>query len=171
VDSLWPVDDVEAGAVIAAFWDEVVARFLESGFEKPQRIKSLTITSEVHDSCRHFAAVREDGSAVYIAPELVSMPDETILGILAHEAGHVEDLSCPGMYWYRKGRLHVSEDVPEKGFRKVLKAWSDRSDDEVERVADEIAYEAFGIRIGYIGPKTCLVQAMGRGKRRPRGLR
>lgn len=167
----WAVGPDEAVAIIMPYWQEIVERFEESGYDEPGTINSFILTDEVHDNCRHFAATRMDGKVVYVAPDLVHMPSETIIGILAHEAGHVVDLQCPGFYWYRQGKLMVADELPSKGLRKVIKAWNDRGDDEVERVADEIAYKAVGIRIGYVGSPGCLVQALGRGVERPKGLR
>jgi hypothetical protein len=164
------VDTEEASAVLLPHWSGVVDIFASSGYEEPRSAK-VVFTDEVHDTCRHFAATRNDGLVLYVAPHLVHTPVETIDGILAHEAGHIVDLQNPGIYWYREEDLWRAHELPSKGAKKILKAWRDRSDDEVERVADEIAYAAVGVRIGYVGNPTCLVQALGRGKRRPRGLR
>jgi hypothetical protein len=154
-------------AVLETVWEHVVRLFHRQGFDHPSKAK-LSFDPSRHDSCRHFAAT--DGSEVYVAPALADMPYETMLGIMAHEAGHVEDLSCPGVWWLRSGRLCRAE-FPSKGARKMVRAWEDRSDDEVERVADALAEVALGRRIGYVGHAGCLVQFVGRGKNRPKGLK
>lgn len=164
------VDVDEATAILMPHWQEVVEGFGEAGYDEPARAE-FVLTEDAHDSCRHFGAMRNDGLVLYVAPELVHMPVETIDGILAHEAGHSVDLQNPGIYWFRRNALFKAEELPSKGLRKILKAWRGRDDDEVERVADAIAFHALGVRIGYVGSPTCLVQALGRGKRRPKGLR
>lgn len=170
MDELFDIDEPEAAAILLPHWLDVVEAFDMHGLGEVARAR-LVITEEVHDSCRHFAATRHDGLVLYVAPQLVHMPIETIDGILAHEAGHIVDLQNPGIFWFRNNTLLQAESLPKKKVRKTLRAWQERSDDEVERVADEIAHEVLGVRIGYVGPPTCLVQSLGRGKRRPRGLR
>lgn len=170
MSELPPIDIEEAEAILLPHWVAVVEAFEAAGFEKLRKVK-IVLTEEAHDECRHFAATRTDGKVLYLAPQLVHMPVETIDGILAHEAGHLVDFQHPGIYWYRNDCLMEAEELPKKGMRKILKAWDARDDDEVERVADEIAYNVIGTRIGYVGSPTCLVQALGRGKKRPVGLR
>jgi hypothetical protein len=169
MNDLPDIDENEAVAILLPHWGDIVDAFEHMGYTEPDTTR-LVITDEVHDTCRHFAATRIDGGVLYLAPQLVHMPVETIDGILAHEAGHIVDLQNPGIFWFRNDLLLQAEELPSKGRRKVLRAWQDRSDDEVERVADEIAYQVLGVRIGYVGPSTCLVQALGRGQRRPYGL-
>jgi hypothetical protein len=155
--------------VLETVWEHVVERFREQGFAHPADAR-LSFDPTRHDSCRHFAATTTDGAEVLVAPALADMPYQTMLAILAHEAGHVEDLCCPGVWWFRNGRLLRSE-FPSKGARKLVRAWEERSDDEVERVADALAEVALGQKIGYVGHSGCLVQFVGRGKKRPTGLR
>jgi hypothetical protein len=155
--------------VLEAVWEEVIRKFEGKGLDHPASAR-LSFDPSRHDSCRHFAATTMDGSEVLVAPSLADMPYETVLAILAHEAGHVEDLCCPGVWWYRQGKLRHT-DLPNRGMRRFIQAWKDRSDDEVEHVADAIAELALGQRIGYVGHPGCLVQFVGRGKRRPKGLK
>jgi hypothetical protein len=171
MDDYWPVDEAEADAIIVPYWQDIIEQFEESGYPQPATLCDIILTDEVRDSCRHFAATREDGKMLYLAPDIVHLPSDLIMGILAHEAGHIVDLQSPGIYWFRNDELIVSDELPSRGFRKILRAWRDRSDDEVERVADEIAFDATGVRIGYVGGSTCLVQALGRGIKRPKGLK
>lgn len=156
------------------YWDEVVESFKSAGFAEPSHVSRIVFTDEVRDSCRHFAAMRMDGKLLYLSPEIVEMPEETILGIMAHEAGHAVDLQNPGIYWFRRQALLVSEPLDRltsRELKKLMDAWHDRSDEEVERVADALAEQAMGLRMGYVGKPGCLVQALGRGKKRPPGLR
>jgi len=162
-------DDDSTSLVLETIWEHVVLRFTAASFRHPAKAK-FSLDPSRHDSCRHFAAAAMDGSEVFVAPALADMPFETALAILAHEAGHVEDLASPGVWWFRNDRLLRSE-FPAKGARKVVKAWEQRSDDEIERVADAIAEVALGIKIGYVGEPSCLVQCAGRGRRRPDNLR
>jgi hypothetical protein len=156
--------------VILTVWEHVVRLFSSAKMHHPGAAR-LAFDEDAHDSCRHFAACELDGSRVLVAPELADMPHATVLGILAHEAGHVEDLRSPGLWWFRNGELHRLEKFPEKGARKLLQAWRTRDDDEIERVADALGELALGERIGYVGSPGCLVQRVGAGKRRPDGLR
>ena len=154
--------------VIETVWEQVVRTFSDKDLHHPESAR-LSLDPSRHDSCRHFAATTMDGSEVLVAPDLADMPYETMLAILAHEAGHVEDLCSPGVWWFREGRLR-RVSFPKRGAKGLVRSWQDRSDDEVERVADAIAELALGQRIGYVGHAGCLVQSVGRGTRRPKGL-
>ena len=161
----------EARAILLPLWKETCALFKSQGHPSPARAK-FELDSSAHDSCRHFAGATEDGSVVVVAPELVDMPLYTVQAILAHEAGHVVDLSAPGHWWSPKsGEIVFVETLATKGLKRHLERWKGRSDDEVERVADGIAEMVTGHRIGYVGAASCLVQAFDRGARRPVGLR
>jgi hypothetical protein len=155
--------------VVSVVWDHVVRLFSDARMHHPASAK-LEFDAQAHDSCRHFAACELDGSRVIVAPELADMPHATVLGILAHEAGHVEDLRSPGLWWFRNGLQRV-EQFPSKGAKSLLRAWRDRSDDEVERVADALGELALGERIGYVGHAGCLVQRVGASRARPDGLK
>ncbi len=156
--------------VIETVWDDIVLAFAAQGLHHPAKAR-LEMDPARHDSCRHFAATTMDGSVVYVAPELADMPYGTLLGILAHEAGHVEDLRSPGIWWFRGGKLKRAEGIPSRGARKHLAAWQERSNDEVERVADALGELAIDQKIGYVGQPGCLVQFVGEGVRRPKGLK
>lgn len=97
---------------------------------------------------RTFAACAEDGSTILLAPDLAREPVDVRDGIMMHELGHAID--------FRYGPRDV-------------RAWQRRSGDRIERDADEIANEVFGVTIGYRGP--CLLQSTLGGSARPRGLR
>lgn len=157
-------------AILETIWQDVTAQFLRNGHEEPARA-ALVLDEAMHDSCRHFAGTTPDGKSVRVAPILIDMPADTVIAILAHEGGHVVDLSNPGRWWFRNGKLALVEELPTRGLKKLLSAWRDRSDDELERVADAIAESVLGMRIGYVGTGSCLVEALGRGRPRPKGLR
>ena len=65
----------------------------------------------------------------------------------------------------------IVDKLPGKNIRKHMEQWRSRSTDEVEMVADQIAEMVMGQKIGYVGPSGCIVQTLGRGKTRPKGLR
>ena len=165
------LSEAEVRGVLEPCWQEVVDQYIEKKMISTGRLPRLVFDSSYHDSCRHYAATERDGSIVYFAPELVHRPPEVILAIMAHEMGHVVDLTQPGRFFYRDGGLIVLQDLPTKNLRKHFAKWNDRSRDEEEHVADAIAEVAMGQKIGYIGPKTCLVECLGKGKPRPKGLR
>jgi hypothetical protein len=183
--------------IIQGYWIPITQAFKQAGYKAPSAITRLRIDSEAHDNCRHYAMAKKDGTVMIVGPEIVDLPPENIVGILAHEAGHFVDFDNPGRFWFRrpqmvrvrKGARAVSltlepvsddhdgpllfffSDLPGKGFIKHMRDWKDRSDDEVERVADEIASYVLGERIGYTGKPGCLIQTAGKGVERPIGLR
>jgi hypothetical protein len=190
-----PSDD-QVATVIRAYWRQIVHKFDEAGFKEPRKATRFRIDHKWHDNCRHFAGAKTDGSVLVVAPEIVDLAPDKIVAILAHEGGHFTDLGQPGRFWFRKPShlkvragsraLSVRDDLdigsnepallmfvtlPHKGFGKHLTEWRERSDDEVERVADEIASFVMGEKIGYTGRPGCLVQTLGRGVERPIGLR
>jgi len=125
-------------------------------------------------TARNFAAASEDGRLIVAAPELVELPEETVLAILAHELGHCYDFSYPGEWLLADGelvRVHADERDPmvERVRLARARAWRDRDEDTVERIADEIASLILGREIRYAGP--CLLQTFDRGVVRPEGLR
>lgn len=156
--------------VLEAVWDQVVQLFAEKQMHHPSRAR-LEFDSGMHDSCRHFAGCMLDGSCVVASPELADMPFGTTLAVLSHEAGHVEDLRSPGIWWFRGGKLKRVDALPSKGAGKIIRAWGERDNDEVERVADALGEIALGDRIGYVGHPGCLVQHVGAGRKRPKNLK
>jgi hypothetical protein len=164
------IDAEQAQAILEPIWERVLDAFEEYGHQEPSKAK-LGFDPALHDTCRHFAGTTLDGKSVYYAPALADMPIDTIEAIMAHEAGHIVDLSNPGRWWFRGGELCFLKELPSKNLKKLLVEWSERDDDEVEHVADAIAEVCMGRRIGYIGEGGCLVQTWDKGKRRPNGLR
>lgn len=131
--------------------------------------------SEMHDTPRHFAGTSLDGRKVLAAPELAELPEDNVAAIFAHEFGHVVDHRFPGRFVYADEELVLVAEVPEGVHRgdqarvARMRQWEAREDDEIERVADAIAEQATGQRIGYSGP--CMLQGLNRGVERPRDLR
>jgi hypothetical protein len=148
----------------------------EWGGAVPMRRVRLECSVLMHDTERHFAACRDDGRLIVVAPHLAELPEETVVAILAHEFGHAMDYAHPGAYWLDGSglsRVDVAPEPDDKRVRQTLVArarrWRDRDDDTIERHADAIAEHVTGRTIGYAGP--CLLQSFDRGIRRPRGLR
>lgn len=145
------------------------------GSSRMRRVR-LECSSSMHDTPRHFAGTTDDGKVIMVAPELVELPEETVVGILSHEFGHAMDFAYPARWWIFKDKIQFQEPIgdsagPYKTFGVVLaQRWRDRPDDIVERTADAIAECVTGRVIGYSGP--CLLQRFDRGiAPRPGGLR
>jgi hypothetical protein len=167
---------------------------LDAGLSEPSRVKRIEVVSDWHDTCRHFAGMTHDSETLIVAPEFAgdNVPPETIVAILAHEAGHAVDLARPGELFFRQphrlvcpkgGRWKVMPMLqgPRADGKcliamdrssitsKVKNAWYGRGKDEVEQVADAVAETVLRRRIGYAGP--CLIQTLDKGIVRPEGLR
>ena len=189
-----PLSEHQVWAILEPYWTELVSVFRHAGYPEPGKVARIQVDTTWRDSCRHFAGAAIDGSKLIVAPELADLPVPSIRGILAHEGGHFVDLGNPGRYWLRPlGSVNVRhgadvavlwgggsikddalvcfEKLPEKNLRKHLRDWSERGCDEVERVADVIAEIVIGQKIGYVGPPSCLIQTIGKGPSRPKGLR
>ena len=163
----------EAEAILEPYFSAVRERFLEVRLDRVARTR-LSVRRWAHDAPRHFAACREDGSEVVVAPELVELSQEMLVGIVAHELGHATDFLYPGEFWLGRAS-EASRRTPEDAGSETqwvrwLRAWGDREEDVVERVADAIASSVMGTPIGYLGP--CWLQSF-TGPRipRPQGLR
>jgi hypothetical protein len=159
----------EALAILEPYFVAVREQFLEAGLTRLERLH-LRSSWDMHDTPRHFAACREDGSEVLVAPELAELSVETVCAILAHECGHAADFCYPGQFILRGSRLerYGEQERESKRWRQILRGWKQRDDDAVELTADAIAETVLGIPIGYRGP--CLLQSFG-GTPRPLGLR
>lgn len=153
-----------ARLILEPYFEELQERFVAAGLERVSETK-LRCSLGLHDTPRHFAGCVEDGTIIYAAPELVEMPTDTVLGILAHELGHAADFLYPGEFVLRED--HVIRVTPDPQRKK---GWRKRDEDTVEITADFIAEKALGTSIGYRGP--CHLQALGHhGSPRPLGLR
>lgn len=163
----------EAFAILEPYFLAVRAHFI--GSCPSVKKVSLDVTREMHDTARHFAGW--NGRSVLVAPEMVQLPEETVLAILSHEFGHAVDFLHPGAYvlvdgegLVRQGEVTGKDKRAEQARVARARRWEKRDDDTVERTADAIAEMVTGQSIGYAGP--CLLQTFGAGVRpRPEGLR
>lgn len=154
----------EFAAVRDTFAEHVTA---SGPLERLGRVR-VVVDPAVHDSARHFAACREDGLLIVLAPEAAHLGLETLLAILAHELGHAADHLYPARWLPSTDGPAEWLDDDHPALRSWRKAWPERSVDQVEQAADSIAQAVTGRRVGYCGP--CMIQCFG-GKPRPKGLR
>jgi hypothetical protein len=145
--------------------------FSGAGLERVERTE-LYCAPWIHDAPRHFAACREDGLVIVVAPQLAELDERMVLAILAHELGHAGDFLYPGEFVLgpsRKARRRRRVDFEPDQWARWMRSWESRDDDTVEFVADAVAEHATGMPIGYVGP--CQIQCFARGQARPQGLR
>jgi hypothetical protein len=192
-----------AAAIIQPHWDAVRDTYVEyapaksmKGLSKLKKTKFI-VDSDIHDTPRHFAACRDDGMQMIFAPELVELPIENLIAILAHEFGHAADFAYPGSWaWPIEGPGHtewVGDSQPGRsmawrGMKRTwggtidtmlepqesesvawMRAWEKRNRDQIEWTADAIAMAVTGHRLGYCG--SCMLQTFDRCVERPAGLR
>jgi hypothetical protein len=163
-----------AATVLAPYFDAVRDVFSAHEPAPNQSLDKLAKTDfivdgRIHDSNRHFAGCRQDGLLILLAPQSVDLPEDTLVAIIAHEFGHAADYAYPGRWLPERDEPAAwLADLSTKEAKRWMKAWPDRSDDQVEWAADSIAQAVTGRRIGYCGP--CLLQCW-EGKSRPDGLR
>ena len=147
---------------IQAAWGKVCWVFLHHGRIDSPSLAAFVIDESMHDSPRHFAGCRLDGHEVRVASCLASLPNDVILGVLAHEAGHVEDFRSPDLYGLSGGKLHVYKASQRHR----------RSSHETEVVADKIAALGMGERVGYVKLDGIgWIQCLGSGVARPKTLK
>jgi hypothetical protein len=137
------------------------------------RKTKFVIDPEMHDTERHFAACRDDGMLIHFAPQIVDLPVETLVAIVAHEFGHAADHAYPA-YWILPsagpGKAQWLGTPPDtKHGRRWQRLWRERSPDQIEWAADGIAQAVTGRKLGYCG--NCLIQCYKGGIERPAGLR
>lgn len=166
----------EAASILLPCFDAVRDIFSEYKPQYGAPLEKLTKTrmlvdESVRDSPRHYAACRDDGMQIIVAPQAADLPLETLAAILGHEFGHAADFAYPAHWRMLGGRYEPAVWKPPRGDRAAdkVKHWVDRSDDQVEWAADAIAYAVIGQRVTYCGP--CMVQCFNGGRSRPRGLR
>lgn len=174
-----PVDPEVAAVILRPHFDAV--RDLFSEFVPPGASEPLTRLADVvfvvdvdrHDTPRHFAACRDDGRQLVLAPEIVDLPVENLVAILAHEFGHAADFAYPGFWRLQPGGPGLAEYLGDpdatKWGRENLRRWPTRGADHIEWTADGIAMAVTGRSVGYGGP--CMLQRFDDGVPRPRGLR
>lgn len=174
-----------------AVQDEFSAFEPERGFAlvKLAKVKFI-VDPKVHDSERHFAATRDDARLMYFAPQIVDLPPETLVAIIAHEFGHAADFAYPARWlmpdrgpgcarWIKNKDVEQTtkngQRVDSKSFRAWSRSWADRDKDEglgrdrIEWAADGIAEAVVGKPISYCGDP--LLQCFCCGIERPAGLR
>lgn len=137
------------------------------------------VSDVVRDSDRHFAATTTDGKKVVAAPDLADCTEDIVIGIMAHEFGHVIDHLYPARFFLEDGEsklVFFGDDIydpedPRTAQHRVarMRRWESRSEYEVERTADLLVEQVLGHTIGYVGP--CMLQSLSRGVPRPRNLK
>lgn len=145
------------------------------GLDDQVKKTRLECSSDVRDSERHFAGTTLDGKKVVVAPEMAELPEDTVAAIMAHEFGHVVDHLYPAQFVCVEEQLMFVGDVDVSEPRGIqakmarMRQWEKRPYHEIELLADLIAEQATGSRIGYCGK--CLLQGLNRGIPRPKNLR
>jgi hypothetical protein len=164
------LEPAEALAIIEPYFRAVQEKYELAGYTAIRRTL-LKCDKTRHDTPRTFAACRDDGLRIVVAPELAELNHEIVIGILAHECGHATDFLYPAEFVFTgTDALRRDRDAEtDKQWRKFLRAWKQRDTDAVELTADAIAEAVLGVPIGYRGP--CMLQSLGVGVARPIGLR
>lgn len=165
------LDPDAAHLVIEPYFLALREIYIERGYGRSKRT-DLYCAPWIHDSPRHFAACRDDGRAIIVAPELAEQDERIVLAVLAHELGHATDFLYPGSFALGKDRRALErdrEDFNDDQWARWIRSWEGRNDDVVEFTADAIAEHVMGVKIGYVGP--CKLQCFNLGVARPRGLR
>ena len=169
-------DPVEIAALILEpHFDAVRDRFAAYSPKPGVRLDKLKHTKFVVDpgvrnSPRHYAACREDGRLVLLAPECVELPLENLVALLIHEMGHAADFAYAGRWIMSRPdepAIWVGDDDGKQA-RKWSNLWNERSQDAIEQSADCIGWAVTGRKITYCGE--CMVQCFS-GIERPAGLR
>lgn len=149
-----------AEKMLHAIFGQLKQELVRKGFENLKPLR-LEVSMTIRDTDRHFAACRDDGRLMVLAPDVAVLPARVCMGIIQHEFGHAVDFCYPGQLWLtpngirrREVGLRPNQGVP----RDVIRSWENRDDDLVERTADAIAEQVFGVQIGYCGP--CRLQTL-----------
>lgn len=169
----------EAHAILEPYFlaaREMFAEYCEKlGLGSEVQNTSFECWKAMHDTERHYAGTSPDGRKIYAAPEMADLPEDTVAALFAHEFGHVVDHRYPSMFVLVEeqlvfvGSVEGEDKRAEQARIARMRQWSRRKYDEVEVVADKVAEEVTGSRIGYSGP--CMLQGLNRGVPRPEGLR
>lgn len=172
------LDNEVAAVVLEPHFDAVRDIFVEYELEPGVRLDKLkrtrfVVDPTVHDSERHYAMCRDDGSLIRIAPEAAELPLENLIAVLSHEFGHAADFTYPAKWvtplrGAEQAQATWIGDRDDKPARKWRRLWAERSDDQVEWAADAIASTVTGIQIRYCG--ACMLQCFSGEQTRPEGL-
>jgi hypothetical protein len=169
------IDEAEvAYAIIEPHYDAIRDIYLEHELPGGERLRQLEKTRllvdpSVRNSERHYAACRDDGLLIVIAPQAAELAMESLVALLCHEFGHAVDFLYPGRWACLRGTPAVWLPETTKRMSRIRRQWADRTDDQVEWDADAIAYAVTGRPIQYCG--ACLLQCFSGGVVRPAGLR
>lgn len=150
--------------------DEYVEHVLPDG-TRLERLKKtrLLVDASVRDSPRHYAACRDDGLLIVIAPQAADLALESLVALLCHEFGHAADFLYPSRWACTRNRPAEWLAESARKMTRHRRNWADRTDDQIEWDADAIARAVTGRAIQYCGP--CRVQCFAGGVARPAGLR
>lgn len=134
------------------------------------------VSAAVHDTPRHYAACRDDGLLIQVAPQMVDLEAEHVVAILSHECGHALDFLYPARFKVTQPGHPAREASGGRGSERDLRRWRERELHEVELAADCIAHLVTGRKILYSGecPTSdhChLLQSFSEGVVRPAWLR
>lgn len=172
--------------------DEFVSFVPEDGHGGLTKLAKVRckVDAGMHDTERHYAAMRDDGLLMVLAPEIVELPWETIVAIVSHEFGHAADFAYPGQWLTfgggpEKATWLGEREAGDKAARKWRLLWEERmrlagggamnpaaehARDQIEWAADGIVEAVTGHRLGYCG--RCMIQCFNEeSKLRPAGLR
>jgi len=160
-------------AVVQPYFEAVRDIFASFSPEKGVKLTKLRKTKFLVDSkvgrggshlphcdSRHFAATRDDGLVMYVAPQLIELPEENVVAILSHEFGHAADHAYPAHFIMPPGGPGKANWIGQedtKRHRDWRRLWRGRSLDQVEWAADGVAEAVTGRPIGYAGE--CMIQS------------
>ncbi len=179
-------DDEVVATVLTPYFDatrDAYVAFRPDGSTSLEKLRKtkFVIDAKNHNSGRHFASTRDDGMLMMFAPQIVELPVDTLVAILAHEFGHAADFAYPA-HWLTRGQADdeakwIGDPSVSKQSRKWQRLWYEQNDrsgadanrDRIEWRADAIAFAVTGRRLGYCGD--CVLQCFRGGIERPPGLR
>ena len=167
---------LEVIACIQPYFDAVKHTFANFSPDGVTRLSKLSkvgflIEPAVHDKPRHFAACRNDGGLILLAPEIIGLSEENVIAMLAHEFGHAADFAYPGSWVTSDDSTKAAIWIGLRNDKQAMrwrKFWMDRNTDQQELAADSIVKTVTGKTVGYCGDLT--IQCF-TGKPRPVGLR